>query len=187
MREIASLTPSYGGIDYDRIDKGGLQWPCPSSEHPGTPILHTAQFSRGKGKFMPLEYRASAESPDDEYPLILTTVRSLFQFHTGTMTRKVDGLNSILGEGKIDINHADAEVLGIKDGDIVKVVSRRGEITAKASVTGISPVGVVAMDFHFGETPVNKLTNSVVDPVAKIPEYKVSAVRVEKIREKVTA
>ncbi len=180
MEEIASLTPSYGGISYSRIEDGGLQWPCPTPEHPGTPILHTEQFSRGKGKFIPLEYRPSAETPDSEYPLLLTTLRSLYHFHTGTMTRKVKGLNKILSEEKIDINPDDASALGVNDGDMVKVISRRGEVTAKVKVTDVSPVGVVAMDFHFSESPVNKLTIQALDPVAKIPEYKVSAVRVEK-------
>lgn len=180
MEEIASLTPSYGGINYSRIDEVGLQWPCPTEEHPGTPILHTQQFTRGKGHFSPLEYKPPAEQPDDEYPLILTTERSLYQFHTGTMTRKVEGLNEILGEGLIEINPSDASALDIADGEVVTVVSRRGKITAKARVTDTSPVGVVSMDFHFAESPTNILTNPALDPVSKIPELKVAAVRIEK-------
>ena len=178
--EIASLTPSYGGISYERLENGGLQWPCPDSEHPGTPILHTAQFARGKGHFVPLEYRESAELPDDEYPLLLTTGRSLYHFHTGTMTRKVKDLNNLLGEGLIDINPLDAEKLGVSDGELVKVTSRRGNITARANVTEVSDEGVVYMNFHFAESSANVLTNPVFDPVAKIPEYKVCAVKVEK-------
>ncbi len=180
MDEIASLTPSYGGISYSRLEDGGLQWPCPTPEHPGTPILHTQQFTRGKGRFMPLEYKPSAELPDDEYPLILTSERSLYQYHTGTMTRKVKGLNTIYGEGLVEINPGDASALDIADGEMVKVISRRGEVVTRAKVTGASPVGVVSMDFHFAESPANVLTNPALDPVSKIPELKVCAVRVEK-------
>jgi len=180
MDEIASLTPSYGGISYNRLEEGSLQWPCPTQDHPGTPILHTSQFTRGKGHFVPLKYKPSMELPDDEYPLMLTTGRSLYHFHTGTMTRKVKGLNQLLGEGTVEINPKDAEALGIADGEIVKVISRRGEVTAKAKVTEVSPEGVVFMNFHFAESPTNQLTNPALDPVAKIPEYKVCAVRVEK-------
>ncbi|HEY82633.1 MAG TPA: formate dehydrogenase subunit alpha [Dehalococcoidia bacterium] len=180
MDEIARLTPSYGGISYRRLEKGGLQWPCPTKEHPGTPILHTQAFTRGKGQFMPLEFKPSMELPDDEYPLLLTTGRSLFHFHTGTMSRKVKGLNVFRGEELVEINPQDAEALGIADGDTVKVVSRRGEVTAKARLTQASPVGVVFMTFHFAESPTNQLTNPALDPVARIPELKVCAVRVEK-------
>ena len=180
MEEIAYLTPSYGGITYRRLEEGGLQWPCPTEEHSGTPILHTTRFTRGKGRFIPLEYKPPMELPDDEYPLILTTERSLVHFHTGTMTRRVKGLNVFLGEGLVEINPKDASALGIADGEMVKVISRRGEIVAKAKVTEASPAGVVSMNFHFAESPVNMLTNPALDPVAKIPEYKVCAVRIEK-------
>ena len=180
MDEIASLTPSYGGIGYKRLEKDGLQWPCPTQEHPGTPILHTQQFTRGKGQFIPLEYKPPMELPDKQYPLVLTTGRSLYHFHTGTMTRRVEGLNVLMREGEVEINPADAAKLGIADGDKVKVASRRGEVVAKANVTEASPAGVVFMTFHFAESPANRLTNPALDPVAKIPEYKVCAVRVEK-------
>jgi len=180
MDEIASVTPSYGGISFKRIEKGGLQWPCPTPDHPGTPILHTQQFTRGKGQFIPLEYKPPMELPDKQYPLVLTTGRSLYHFHTGTMTRKVEGLNILKKEGEVEINPADASRLGIADGDKVKVASRRGEVVAKANVTEASPTGVVFMTFHFAESPANRLTNPALDPVAKIPEYKVCAVRVEK-------
>jgi anaerobic selenocysteine-containing dehydrogenase len=120
------------------------------------------------------------ELPDDEYPLVLTTERSLVHFHTGTMTRKVKGLNTFLGEGLIEINPEDASALGIADGEIVKVISRRGEISAKAKVTEVSLAGMVSMNFHFAESPANMLTNPALDPVAKIPEYKVCAVKIKK-------
>ena len=180
MDEIARLTPSYGGISFSRIEKGGLQWPCPTPEHPGTSILHTEIFTRGKGKFTPLEYKPPAEVADKDYPLTLTTVRSLYQYHTGTMTRKVKGLNTMLGEELLEINPADASSLGISSGDSVKVTSRRGQLVTRTRITGITPVGVVTMDFHFGESAVNILTNPALDPVSKIPELKTCAVRVEK-------
>jgi predicted molibdopterin-dependent oxidoreductase YjgC len=181
MDEIADLTPSYGGISYARLEEGGLQWPCPTEEHPGTPILHTALFTRGKGKFIPLEYKPPMEQPDEDYPLILTMERSLYQFHTGTMTRKVKGLNVLNGEERVQINPVDAGKLGIDDGERVSVISRRGEVTARSKITEASPVGVVTMSFHFTETRTNLLTNPALDPVSKIPELKVCAVRVEKI------
>ena len=180
MEEIASIAPSYGGINYDRLEEAGLQWPCPTEDHPGTPILHTMQFARGKGKFIPLEYKPPAELPDDEYPLMLTTERSPFQFHTGTMTRKVKGLNVFRNEEWVELNPSDASDLGIEDGEKVYVISRRGKITAKAKVTNVSPEGVVSMTFHFAESPTNLLTNPALDPVSKIHELKVCAVRIEK-------
>ena len=181
MDEMARLTPSYGGISFERLENGGIPWPCPDKDHPGTPILHTEKFTRGKGKFIPLEYRPSAELPDDDYPLLLTTERSRYHFHTGTMTRKVRGLDALVSEGMVEINPKDASALGISDGEMVKVISRRGNITAKAKVTEVSPVKVVTMNFHFAESPTNQLTNPALDPVAKIPEFKVCAVKVEKI------
>ena len=141
MEEIARLTPSYGGINYSRLESGSLQWPCPTEEHPGTAILHTAIFSRGKGHFMPLAYRPPVEMPDAEYPLVLTTNRSLFQYHTGTMTRKVRGLNIFRREELVAINPSDARFLDIIDGEMVRVVSRRGAVTARALVTDSSPKG----------------------------------------------
>ncbi len=181
MEEISGLTPSYGGISYDRLEDGSIQWPCPTKDHPGTPILHTEKFARGKGKFIPLEYKPPAELPDDEYPLILTTERSLYHFHTGTMTRKVRGLNVLDGEGMVEINPKDASQLDISDGEMIQVISRRGAVKAKAKVTDVSPVNVVSMNFHFAESPTNQLTNPALDPVAKIPEFKVCAVRLEKV------
>ena len=181
LDEIARLTPSYGGISFERLEAGGLQWPCPTREHPGTAILHTKKFTRGRGRFIPVEHKPPAELPDDDYPLVLTTWRSLFQYHTGTMTRKVKGLNIFKGEEKVEIHPRDAQGLGITDDDWVKITSRRGQVTARAKVTESSPAGVVSMTFHFAESPANVLTNPVVDPVAKIPEFKVCAVRVEKM------
>jgi formate dehydrogenase alpha subunit len=178
--EIACLTPSFAGISYKRLEEGGLQWPCPTPEHPGTPILHTKIFSRGKGKFMPISYRPPAEQPDADYPLLLTTERSLFHYHTGTMTRRVAGLNILRPEELVEINPKDAAEIGISDGDWVIVSSRRGEVTVKAKVTEVSPQGLVSMTFHFAETPTNVLTNDALDPFAKTPELKVCAVKIAK-------
>jgi formate dehydrogenase alpha subunit len=181
MDEIASVTPSYGGISFNRLETESLQWPCPTEEHPGTTILHTTLFSRGKGHFVPLAYRPSAELPDNEYPLVLTTDRSLFHYHTGTMTRKVKGLNIFRREELVMISPKDAAALSIDDGEMVRVISRRGRVTAKARITDSAPAGTIAMTFHFAESPTNELTNPALDPVAKIPELKVAAVRVEKM------
>jgi len=184
MQEIVELTPSYGGISYERLDKeGGLQWPCPFDDHPGTKYLHADMFVRGKGKFIPLEYIPPREQPDRDYPLVLTTGRCAYQFHTGTMTRKSRGLNELKGEEEIEINPGDAEALGIASGDVVQIVSRRGKVLSRAKVTENLPRGVVFMTFHFAETRTNLLTNPALDPVAKIPEFKVCAVRVEKAAE----
>jgi formate dehydrogenase alpha subunit len=180
MEEIRSITPSYRGISYQRLENGGFQWPCPTDDHPGTPILHTNIFVRGKGRFIPLQYVSPSELPDEDYPLILTTGRSLYHFHTGTMTRKIAGLNIIEPEGVVEINQKDASRLGIAQGDKVKISSRRGEVITKAKVTEALLPGIVFMTFHFAESAANILTNPELDPVSKIPELKVAAVRVEK-------
>ena len=181
MEEIAVLTPSYGGINYSRLETCGIYWPCPTEDHPGTPILHMTRFVCGLGRFTPLAYKPSAELPDKDYPLILTTGRSLYHYHTGTMTRKVTGLNAIEPEGVVEINPVDASNLKIAHGDKVKVISRRGEVITKAKLTDQSPPGVVYMTFHFAESAANILTNPEVDPVAKIPEFKICAVRIENV------
>ncbi|MFC1666521.1 formate dehydrogenase subunit alpha [Candidatus Omnitrophota bacterium] len=184
MDEIALLTPSYQGISYARIEDIGLQWPCVSSEHPGTQFLHAVKFAtkNGKGKFIPLKYRAPAECPDKEYPLILTTDRSLYLFHTSTLTRRVKGLDALNPQELLNINPKDAACHGIDDGEIVQIISRRGKIKVRTKLTDICPPGVVSMTFHFSESPTNVITNSAMDPVAKIPETKVCAVQIKKLR-----
>jgi len=182
MEEAAALTPSYGGMRYERLEKGGLQWPCPAVDHPGTKILHREKFSRGVGRFSPVEWLPPAEQPDAEYPLVLTTGRVLFHFHGGSMTRRSKGLNEIYPEGVVEINPLDARALGINDGDMVKVSSRRGQVTAKAQVVERPDQGVVFMTFHFAEAAANLLTIAALDPVAKIPEYKVCAAKVERLQ-----
>jgi predicted molibdopterin-dependent oxidoreductase YjgC len=182
MREANGLTPSYAGITCDRLETCGLQWPCPSEDHPGTRFLHEGQCVRGKGKFHAVEYRESAELPDRNYPLILTTGRVLYQFHTGTMTRKAECLESVAGAPFVEINTEDARKLGIAEGDMVRLSSRRGQTQAKALVGAMVDKGVVFMPFHFREAAVNLLTNDALDPVAKIPEFKVCAVALEKVK-----
>jgi predicted molibdopterin-dependent oxidoreductase YjgC len=183
MEEIVALTPSYGGITYSRIEDIGLQWPCPDEEHLGTPYLYKEKFNRpnGKAKLHPVKYRPSAEEPSDEYPLVLTTDRSLYHYHTATMTRRVEGLETLDGEEFLKMHPSDAKKLSVEDGERVRVVSRRGETEVRTKVTRICRPGLVSMTFHFHESPSNVLTNDAVDPIAKIPETKVAAVRVEKI------
>ncbi|MEM2318712.1 MAG: formate dehydrogenase subunit alpha [Candidatus Bathyarchaeia archaeon] len=184
MDEIAKLTPIYGGITYDRpeLEEQGLQWPCPTKDHPGTKFLHKDKFTRGLGLFTPVEYNPPAEQPDGLYPFILTTGRQLHQFHTGTMTRRSPTLIEQAPEGYVEINPVDANKLGIVNGEKIKVISRRGEITIKAKVTDKVQPGVVFIPFHYAETAANKLTIAALDPKAKIPELKVCAVRLEKLK-----
>jgi formate dehydrogenase alpha subunit len=180
FEEIAAVTPSYAGITYDRIADVGIHWPCPTVQHKGTPVLHTQQFTHGKGVFHAIEFIPPAEKTDDEYPLYLTTGRVLYQYHTGTMTRKTEGLNEKAPANFIEISAADAEKFGLTDGEMVKIASRRGEIVSKLSVSEKAVSGTVFMPFHFAEAAANKLTNAALDPVSKIPEYKVCAVKVVK-------
>ncbi len=178
--EMATLTPQYAGMSHARLETGGLQWPCPTPEHPGTPILHTSQFTRGLGLFCPVTHRPPAEETDEEYPFILSTGRILFHWHGGTMSRRSPGLEAIAPEAEAEIHPTDAAQLGIVDGDWVRVASRRGEVLATAKLTNRSPKGTVFMTFHYAETAVNLLTIDAVDPTAKIPEYKVCAVKINK-------
>jgi formate dehydrogenase alpha subunit len=180
MTEINGLTPSYGGITYSRIEKEGLTWPCPTQDHPGTPVLHRNAFARGKGVFFPIEYQPSAELPDDEFPFILTTGRVHWHYHTGTMTRKGGALNRLYPEALAEINVEDAKAMKLKDGDYVNITSRRGSLRVKALVSEITDRGVAFVPFHFYEAAVNRLTIGALDPISKIPEYKICAVKIEK-------
>jgi len=181
MDEIAAITPIYRGVSYGRLGEAGLRWPVPSFDHPGTPILHAEKFSRGLGRFHVVEHRPPAEETDAEYPLILTTGRVLFHWHTGTMTRRSPTLTDQINEAFIEINETDAERLGVHYNDLVKVASRRGKITLHSRVTSGIKEGVVFIPFHFAEASANILTNNAVDAESKIPEFKVCAVRVEKV------
>jgi formate dehydrogenase alpha subunit len=182
FNEITSLTPSYAGITYERLEDRGIQWPCPTADHPGTQILHMEKFATpsGKGKLVPLEYRPSAECCDFDFPLILTTERSLFQFHS-TMTRYSEGLDQLSGEEMILINPLDAEKMGLADGDLVEVKSRRGKIQVRVQLSRRSQPGVASLSFHFAECPTNLLTSNALDPMAKTPETKVCAIRIDKV------
>lgn len=180
MEEIAALTPSYGGITYERIEKIGLQWPCPTRDHPGTKVLHMQSFPRGKGKFHPVRFIAARELPDAEYPFLLTTGRLLEHWHTGTMTRRCEVLDDRVPHGAIELNPDDARTLGVSNGDRVFVASRRGRIELPADVTERVPPGTVFLAFHFREHAANVLTIAALDPIAKIPEYKVCAVQLSK-------
>jgi formate dehydrogenase alpha subunit len=181
FEEIKTLTPSYAGMSFARLADQGLQWPCPTPEHPGTQVLHKDRFSRGKGAFTAIDYKPPAELADGEYPMLLSTGRAFVHYHSGTMTRVSPTLHHELPEGYVEINPVDAKSLDIKDGERVKVSSRRGEIQIKAKVSRKVNRGVVFIPFHFAETAANMLTNPAHDPTAKIPEYKVCAVKVEKL------
>ncbi|ELA3116733.1 formate dehydrogenase subunit alpha [Vibrio vulnificus] len=178
--EITRVTPQYAGLKWENITPEGVQWPSNKNNPAGTRIMHQTQFTRGKGQMEAIPFRYAAELPDEEYPLVLTTGRVLEQFHTGTMTRKTQGLNNLAGPRAM-ISVQDAEALGIGNCDMLKVSTRRGEIEIAAFVTKRMQVGVVFIPFHFVESPVNRLTTTATDPHAKIPEFKVAAVRIEKL------
>jgi formate dehydrogenase (coenzyme F420) alpha subunit len=182
--EVAKVTPSYGGMTYARLEKPeALHWPCPTAEHPGTPILHKEKFAHpdGLGVFTPLEWKPPAEVPDKEYPLILTTGRCIWQWHTGTMTRRSESLEREVPTGWVEINPEDAAALGVADGEMVRAKTRRGEIEITAKVTDTIKKGETFIPFHYVECAANILTNNALDPVAKIPEFKACAVRIEKL------
>jgi len=181
FREMGQAWPALAGMSYARLEDGGLQWPCPTPEHPGTQFLFKGGFPRGNGRFTLVKYNPSAEETDTDYPFILTTGRQLFQYHTGSMTRRVKPIDQVSPESYIEINPEDARSLAIEAGSKVKVSSRRGSIVVKAVVTKRPGRGVVFVPFHFKEAAANVLTsNASLDPVAKIPSLKVSAVRLEK-------
>ena len=188
FEEVRKVAPSYAGMSYERLNQPeGLQWPCPQESHPGTPILHTRLFTRGKGKFHPVAYREPAESPSAEFPFVLTTARVMSHWHTRSMTGRSPTLDAEFPRAFVEINPADASKLGIADGDLVEVSSRRGKITTTARVTAKVDRGVVCMPFHFAEEAVNRLTNPALDPVAKIPELKVCAVAIRPVADSVPA
>lgn len=182
MKEIRQVTPSYAGISYKRIEEeGGVQWPCPSEDHPGTKFLHKdGNFPIGKAKFTEVDYKPAADETDENYPYILTTGRILYHYHT-VMTRRAKDLEEEAPEGYMEMHPEDAEKLGIEDEEMVKVSSRRGELKAPVKITENVTKGVVYMSFHYKEMAVNKLTSQSFDPKAKIPELKVTAVNIEKV------
>jgi formate dehydrogenase alpha subunit len=181
FREIGQAWPAMAGMSFARLEEGGLQWPCPTPDHPGTQYLFKGGFPRGKGRFSLVKYKPSAELTDKDFPFLLTTGRQLFQYHTGSMTRRVKPIHAVSPEAYIEINPADAQRLAIEDGTNVKVSSRRGAIHVKVRVSKWPRAGVVFIPFHFKEAAANALTSSTtLDPLSKIPSFKVSAVRIEK-------
>lgn len=183
MDEIAALTPSYAGVSHARLERGDrLFWPVKDLTHPGTPILHIGQFARGLGKFTPIDHLPPAEMPDDAYPILLSTGRVLYHWHGGEMTRRARGLLKIYSEALIELNPQDADHLGIDGHKRVRVSSRRGSIEAEAWITDRVPPGMVYANFHFPQASANELTIAALDPISKIPEYKVCAVKVEVVK-----
>jgi formate dehydrogenase alpha subunit len=185
FNEIAMLTPSYHGMNYERLNKPeALHWPCPTAEHPGTPILHIGKCAHpdGMGVMHALEWKPPAEVPDNEYPFILTTGRCIWQWHTGTMTRRSEDLEAEEPTGWIEINVDDAKALGISDKEMIRAITRRGQVNVPARVTKNIKKGEMFMPFHFKECAANTLTNNALDPACKIPEFKACAVKVEKIQ-----
>jgi formate dehydrogenase alpha subunit len=180
FNEIATLTPSYAGISYPRLEGDGLQWPCPTADHPGTRFLHKDKVARGKGLFHPIGYKPPAEVVDEEFPFWLSTGRVFAHYHTGTMTRNSPTLDAEIEEGFLELNIEDAAQMQVNHGDVVIISSRRGSIEVKAMVTKRIAQGSVFMPFHFIESCANVLTNPAHDPICKIPELKVCAVKVAK-------
>ncbi len=177
MDEIASVSPIYGGVHHHRLSPDGLQWPCPTDDHPGTVFLHEGGFRRGLGKFHAVPYTPSAELPNDEYPFVLSTGRILSHFHTGSMSRRSDALNAYVSEPYAEIHPEDLRQIGVTPGERVRVITRRGEIVTKAIANGRVREGSIFIPFHFVEAAANRLTNDALDPKAKIPELKVAACR----------
>jgi len=183
FEEIRSCVPQYKGITYERLSKtvGGIHWPCPSEDHPGTPTMFLERFGThdGLGHFQVVDYKPPAEAPDEEYPYLLTTGRSMFHYHTGSMTRRTPKLSDEVSHGFVEVNPEDATRAGVKDKDMVILTSRRGNIQAKARVTDEVPPGLLFVSIHFPDSRANVLTISVLDPSAKCAETKVCAVRME--------
>jgi formate dehydrogenase (NADP+) alpha subunit len=181
MAEIASLTPSYGGISYERLGPEGLQWPCPTRDHPGTQILHADCFPQGRARLRPVLYFEPPETTDADYPFILNTGRSLYHFHTGTMTRRTSLLDREVPAPYIEMNPKDARLMGIREGMMVRVETRRSSIEAQARLEEDVPMGNLFLPIHFSEAPANALTAQFLDPVSKIAELKVSAARLQTV------
>ena len=176
MQEIAQVTPQYGGITFERLEGEGLLWPCPTQDHPGTKFLHAGgKFARGKGLFHAIEWRAPAEVVDEDYPLWLTTGRAHVHYHTGTMTRNSPSLHALMPEGFAEINPVEAERLGVSEGEMLQLTTRRGTIQAKAMITDRVRPGMVFVPFHFMEACANVLTNPALDPAVQDPRVSRSA------------
>jgi formate dehydrogenase major subunit/formate dehydrogenase alpha subunit len=180
--ELADLCPNWYGIRYPRLEEHGMQWPCTDLDHPGTPYLHAPRPALGKGRFFPVEYQPPIEQPDSEYPFLLSTGRTLYHYNSATMTMLEAGVREKQEAPFFEINREDAEALGIADGDVARLVSRRGELQAEAHYSERVYPGLVWMALHFAQAKVNWLLHDVGDPLIGTPEYKVSACRVEPLR-----
>ncbi len=180
FEELGSLWPALSGITYNRIRAQGIHWPCPTKDHPGTEYLYKAGFPRGRVSFTCVEHAPPAEQTDEDYPFILTTGRNLFQYHGGSMTRRVVPIEAHAGKPYIEINPDDAQKLGIENSEKIKVSSRRGDIAISARITDRVPEGTLFIPMHYREAAANVLTTDALDPYAKTPEFKVCAVRIEK-------
>jgi predicted molibdopterin-dependent oxidoreductase YjgC len=183
MAEYAGLVPAYAGISFDRLERAGLQWPCPDEKHPGTRFLHGTTFTRGLGRFVIPDYTPPMEKPDAEYPYYLNTGRVFAHYHTGTMTRRSAFLNREIEDPYVEIHPDDAAALGVGPGERIRVSSRRGSIVTTARISDRVAKGSIFAPFHFTEARANMLTNPVLDPACKTPEYKVCAVKMEKEHE----
>jgi predicted molibdopterin-dependent oxidoreductase YjgC len=181
FKEIALLIPQYAGISYERIEKVGLQWPVPDQQHPGTPVLHIGKFTKGRGLFIPEDYTPPKEMPDEDYPLILTTIRETPQYNFGSMTRKTPEIETLCPEALAEINPVDAARLGITDLDTIEVSSRRGSVQLRAKISDRSQVGTIAIPYHFAEVPVNNLTLNSLDRLSRSPQYKICAIKATKV------
>jgi predicted molibdopterin-dependent oxidoreductase YjgC len=179
--EFATLWPAMGGITYERIKTRGIQWPCPAQDHPGTEYLYKDGFPKVKVPFVPVTFNPPAEVTSGAYPFILTTGRNLYQYHSGSMTRRVVAIEEHAGEAYVELNPADGKRLGIKAGDSVIVRSKRGEVEIKARITKRVSEGTVFIPMHYREAAANVITNDALDPVVKIPELKVCAVNVVRV------
>ncbi len=178
---MAGLTPSFAGISFPRLDGDGICWPCPTADHPGTPILHIGKFARGLGHFHDIEWKPPAEVPDDEYPIWLTTGTEYAHYLTGSMTRRCETLDREMPELITDLNPEDGKRMGVANGDYIRVTSRRGTLVSRVQLTERVKPGMIFMPLHFEEAAANLLTNPALDPISKTPEYKVCAVKLEKV------
>jgi predicted molibdopterin-dependent oxidoreductase YjgC len=187
FNELCSLSPTYGGLDWERVSRESLNWPVPTKDHPGTPILHVGKFTNGRGQFRILGYRDPAEVIDDDYPVWLTTGRRLQSYHTRTQTGRASGISYLLSEESLEVNPADAVAWGLRDGGWVRVSSRRGSVKIKVRATDRSPRGTVFASFSFADVPVNNLTGSGYDPATHTAELKVCPVRIEPLESAASA
>jgi predicted molibdopterin-dependent oxidoreductase YjgC len=181
MEEISSMAPNYGGVTYRRLGAASLQWPCPSRDHPGTGIMYIEKFPIGLARFRPVDHMEPVEGPDGEYPLLLTTGRSMYHFHTGTMTRRSPLLDREVPSPFVEVNPEDASRAGLRNGQKALVETRRGQLQLEVKVSPGVPKGILFMPFHFSEAPANLLTGASLDPSSKIPELKISTARLRKV------